>query len=125
MTLEKDWKNTTIPLFIHGDGVEFQSRDSLLVFSWGGLLNRMSSSLESHFLLAAFPKSFTSNFLKKEALEKGPLEKGTWPPTWEVLEWSFEALAAGRHPSSHGSDEKPFKKGSLMYQLRGQAASAP
>ena len=25
MTLEKDWKNTTIPLFIHGDGVEFQT----------------------------------------------------------------------------------------------------
>ena len=119
MTLEKDWKNTTIPLFIHGDGVEFQSRDSLLVFSWGGLLNRMSSSLESHFLLAAFPKSSTSNLLKKGALEKGPLEKGTWPPIWEVLKWSFEALAAGRHPS-HGPDHKPLEKGSLMCQLRGQ-----
>ena len=115
MTLEKDWKNTTIPLFIHGDGVEFQSRESLLVFSWGGLLNRMSSSLESHFLLAAFPKSSTSNLLKKGALEKGPLEKGAWPPIWEVLKWSFEALAAGRHPS-HGPDHKPLEKGSLMYQ---------
>ena len=35
MTLEKEWESYTVPLFLHGDGVEFQNRDSLLVFSWG------------------------------------------------------------------------------------------
>ena len=32
--LEKHWKEKTIPLFIHGDGVVFQNRDTILVFSW-------------------------------------------------------------------------------------------
>ena len=35
MTLEKDWKRKNVPLFVHGDGVELQSRDSLLTFSLG------------------------------------------------------------------------------------------
>ena len=30
------WRKKTIPLFVHGDGVEYQTRDSLMVWSWGG-----------------------------------------------------------------------------------------
>ena len=29
------WKKTTLPLFLHGDGVEYQTRDSLMIYSWG------------------------------------------------------------------------------------------
>ena len=29
-------KSLTIPLFLHADGVEYQQRDSLLVWNWGG-----------------------------------------------------------------------------------------
>ena len=53
-------KRTTIPLFVHGDGVEFQTRDSLMCWSWGGLLCPLSS-LQSHLLLASWPKSATSS----------------------------------------------------------------
>ena len=56
MTLEKDWKRRNVPLFVHGDGVEFQSRDSLLTFSFGSLGGSLSS-LETNLYLASFPKS--------------------------------------------------------------------
>ena len=55
MTLEKDWKERNVPLFLHGDGVEFQNRDTLMRFSFGSLLSSMSS-LESHWLCATFQK---------------------------------------------------------------------
>ena len=41
---DKDRKYT-VPLFIHGDGVEFQTRDSLMVWSFGGFLCRLSEEL--------------------------------------------------------------------------------
>ena len=36
-TLEKGWEQVTILLFTHGDGVEYESRDSLMVWSFGPL----------------------------------------------------------------------------------------
>ena len=56
MSLEKDWENLNIPLFMHGDGEEYVSNDNLMVFSWGSLLRGLSTLL-NHWLLAAFPKS--------------------------------------------------------------------
>ena len=40
MCLEKHWHSKTIPLFIHGDGVEYAS-DSLLVLSFGCLASNL------------------------------------------------------------------------------------
>ena len=37
MTLEKDWEDLNIPLFIHGDGVDYANNDNLMVFSFGCL----------------------------------------------------------------------------------------
>ena len=74
----------TVPIFVHGDGVEFQTRDSLMTWSWGPMLSKQSS-LSSHLLLAALPKSCT-------------LPK-TWEPLCEWIRWSFEALSKGCHPS--------------------------
>ena len=45
----------TCPIFIHGDGVEYQTRDSLMTWSWGSMLSKQDS-LASHLLLVAFPK---------------------------------------------------------------------
>eukprot|EP00435_Cladocopium_sp_Y103_P036720 s1262_g9.t1 len=104
MTLEKDWKVKNVPLFLHGDGVEFQNRDSLMCFSFGSLLSNMSS-LESHWLCAAFPKSCTSG--------------DTWPPIWKYLKWSFEALGKGYHPVED-PDGKPLEKGSPFFEYKGQ-----
>ena len=81
--LKKDWKDKTIPIILHGDGVEYQNRDSIMVWSWAPLLNQ-KSSLQSHHLLASFPKSCSTT--------------STFTPIWEWLLWSFTALAKGFHP---------------------------
>lgn len=101
----KDWMKKTLPLFLHGDGVEFQKRDSMMVWSWGSLLT-LFSSLDSHMLIAAFPKSCTC--------------KQTWDPLMKELTWSFEALLKGCHPTKD-SDGVPLKKGSPFFSLQGQA----
>ena len=79
MSLEKDWENKTIPLFIHGDGVDYANNDNLLVFSWGCLASNLPTLLN----LACFPKSCGT--------------KKTWEVPWKHLHWSFEALACGRN----------------------------
>ena len=104
MTLEKDWKEKNVPLFLHGDGVELKNRDTLMCFSFGSLLSNMSS-LESHWLCATFPKSATSD--------------GTWPPIWKYLRWSFDALGKGYHPLED-PDGKPLEKGSPFFECKGQ-----
>ena len=100
-------KDKTIPLFIHGDGCEFQSRDSLMVWSWGSLLNP-SQSLHSHLLLACYPKSATL--------------ADTWKPIQRWLKWSFQALLDGCHPST-GPDGEALPKGSVFVALKGQPLS--
>ena len=95
---------TTIPIFIHADGVEFQSRDSLMIWNWGGFLNA-HSSLTSHFLICAWPKSATVS--------------DTWTPIMQWVRWSLEALQEGLHPC-FGPDNEPLPKGSIFEQLAGQ-----
>jgi len=104
MTLEKDWRDKTVPLFLHGDGVEFQSRDTLLTYSFGALVCGLSS-LEANLYLASFPKSTTA--------------PSTWEPMWKVLKWSFESLGKGYHPE-RDADNKPLEKGSPFYENRGK-----
>ena len=84
--LKKDWKDETIPIILHGDGVEYQNRDSILTWSWAPLLNQ-KSSLKSHQLVACFPKSCSTT--------------STFDPIWECLLWSFTALAKGFHPKKN------------------------
>ena len=97
-------KRTTIPLFVHGDGVEFRTRDSLMCWSWGGLLCPLSS-LQSHLLLASWPKSATSS--------------KTWQALDELVSWSFEALLKGQHPRRLPNGEA-LPKGSFMEEVAGQ-----
>lgn len=98
-------KATSIPLFVHGDGAEFQNRDSLLIWSYGSLLNKNFQSLSTNMLLACFPKSCTT--------------PSTWDPIHQWLTWSFRALIAGKHP-----DTDPFghalPKGTLFQKLQGK-----
>ena len=105
MTLEKGWEEKNIPLFIHGDGVEYTAHnDNLLVFSWGCLLGNLPT-LQNHWLLATFPKSCTSS--------------STWDPIWKYLKWSLTALAAGTHPTTD-PDGKPLEKGSTFFKFKGK-----
>ena len=69
--LKESQKAKTIPLWLHGDGVEF-STDTLLTFSWGPSLftpqglkesqeQNASHSMDSSFLVTAWPKSATDS----------------------------------------------------------------
>ena len=57
---EMKWKrsdlNMVVPMYLHGDGVQFENNDSMMVYHMGSLLNP-ESSLDSGLLLAACPKS--------------------------------------------------------------------
>ena len=74
----------TCPIFVHGDGVEYQNRDSLMTWSWGPLLSQ-KESLAAHLLLVAFPKNCSV--------------PTTWGPLHDWIAWSFAALIKGTHPS--------------------------
>ena len=100
----KGWEDLCIPMYVHGDGVDFTNNDSLMVFSWGSLLSNHKTLL-SHWLLACFPKSCGT--------------KGTWEAIWKWLAWSFTALASGHHPRL-GPDNEPLEKGSMLSSLAGQ-----
>ena len=104
VTSRPDWKKKVVPLFVHGDGVEFQTRDSLMVWSFGSLLS-LFGSLDSHLLMAVFPKSCTS--------------EDTWLPFWKWFVWSFKALLSGKHPTLD-PDNKPLEKDSPFYLAKGQ-----
>lgn len=97
-------KERTIPIFCHGDGAEYETRDSLMIWSWGGLLNALPT-LHSHMLLACYPKAATS------------------PKTWDAfqvwLKWSFQALLSGYHPKV-GPDGFPLPKGSIFEKMKGE-----
>jgi hypothetical protein len=90
--------STTIPIFVHGDGVEFVRDSSLMTFSWGSMLSQQSS-LATHLLLTAWPKSCQT--------------PDTWKPLDKIISWSFSALAKGFHPTEDW-DGKALTKGILF-----------
>ena len=93
--LKESQKHKTIPLWLHGDGVEF-STDSLMTFTWGPTLYapqglkegpremHPSHPMDSSFLITAWPKSAAAS--------------NTWVEIHEVMAWSFTALFQGFHP---------------------------
>ena len=86
------FREKTIPVWLHGDGVGYGDRDSLLCFSWGSLLTT-SNTLDSSFYIASWPKSWT---LKKKPGEEG----GTWENIYKTMIWSFQAMLEGKHPAA-------------------------
>ena len=80
MNWTREELHMVVPLFLHGDGVEFNNNDSMMTYHIGSLLNG-EGSLDSGLLLAACPKSCTS--------------KATWEPVWESLCEGFHACQTG------------------------------
>ena len=99
------WKKKLHPLVIHGDGVAYESRDSLMTWSFGSLLASDKPSTEAHILMACFPKSSTCN--------------ETWPKVWDYLHWSLECLATGIRPTCDPYG-KPLKEGDPLFEYAGQ-----
>ena len=105
MRKHRNWTKTVFPLFVHGDGVEYATRDSLMVWSWGNLLS-LFGSLDSHLLISCFPKSVTTS--------------NTWTPLMDWLLWSFTALLEGKHPTT-GPYGEPLAKGTVFHALQGKS----
>lgn len=76
-------KEVVVPLLLHGDGAPHTETDSLLVLSMRSILSEQNVSL-SQFLLMALPKS---------CMVASSLDR-----VWQMLVWSFNALAMGVHP---------------------------
>lgn len=87
-----------IPLWLHGDGVEF-STDSLMTFTWGPSLyslqglqeSQKSHSMDSSFLITAWPKSATA--------------ENTWKELHQIIAWSFRCLWEGVRPEKNWKGE--------------------
>ena len=71
----------TIPLWLHGDGVEFVDGRSLMSLSFGSILNA-GPSLDSSLLLFAFPKDCT-------------IAATTWEHVWAHIAPSWVQLQTG------------------------------
>jgi hypothetical protein len=93
-------RTSIVPLWMHGDGVEF-STDSLLAFSFGSVLCK-SSSLDASMLIAAWPKGATT--------DKRTHPEHTWDEVFHIIAWSFTALWEGVHPRADWNG-KPLKDG--------------
>lgn len=65
------------------------NNDSVMVTTWTGLLAK-GSTRDLCCFMAAFPYSITAKQKHHGA--------DTWHATWDVLKWSFNAMATGKHP---------------------------
>ena len=112
LSSEPGFKEKVIPMFIHGDKVEFQDRDSIMVWSVGSLLSSLCS-MDSSLLLSAFPSSCTvedSDLVSRD---------GTWSAIFKWLVWSLLALLVGVHPLKD-PDNNDFPPDSKFAKLAGK-----
>ena len=108
----KEQDTLIVPCFLHGDGVEFSSNDSLMTFSFGSMLGnsglKQSQANDDDYTLAAFDKCFLiAAFPKSSTADK------TWPEIFNAMCWSLKALWAGCWP---GVDENGKRIGALAGQ---------
>ena len=109
MVLIPNWQQLFVPVFIHGDGVEYAA-DSLLVYHWGNLLSTLGS-VDGGMLLSAFPK--------KPTVKTTATMPGTWDPLLLEMLWSFTTAFHGVHPAALRSGAA-FEARSKMAELAGK-----
>ena len=102
--LDRDYKTKGVPFVLHGDGAKLHDRDSLLTISLKPLLGHRGMK-DSHLFLAALPKSVATDV--------------AWEAIWQVLVWSLDTLAEGRHPMTDHLGQ-PFPPGSRRCINAGQ-----
>ena len=105
----KGWEDLCIPIYVHGDGVDFTNNDSLMVFSWGSLLSNHKTLL-SHWLLACFPKSCGT--------------KETWEAIWKWLGLVLQSIGIWPPSQVWGQTNEPLEKGSMLASLAGPAIAS-
>ena len=88
MCTELGWENTCLPIVLHIDGAKYTNKDSMLVISWT-LLQSSGNTWDTHFLVAAFPKS-----CRAVAALHG---HDTMHSVWEYIKHDFNAVMSGTH----------------------------
>ena len=105
----KDLLNT-VPLFLHGDGVEYTDTDTLEVCNFGPLLGH-GESTSCTFLCFAYPNSICVENKKKQT--------GTMVVLTKKRLASFKICMTGTFPT-HDDDGNPWPVGSKEALLAGQ-----
>ena len=77
-----DYKHT-LPIGMHGDAGPYSKQDSILVISWNSLLGTGTTRT----------KRFAFTFVRKVDYTAETLNR-----IWQLLAWSFNAMAKGEHP---------------------------
>lgn len=107
---ESKYQETFVPLWVHADGVEYATSDSLMTWTCGCVLST-TNSMDSMFLMAAFVKSVTA--------VRATHGHDTWEEIWRVLRWSLLALWEGTHPLTDWNNKR-LDAGSYLGSLQGQ-----
>lgn len=111
VTKIKDFKETVNPMLLHGDGGQFQRRDSLNVISLHSVLSAFSTAFKFLFLTAV-PKKCTN-------VDKRNNENDTMYAIWKVLVWNLEAAFRGVHPETQHTGE-PWPANSYRAKVAGK-----
>ena len=106
----QNWRECFIPLWIHGDGVEYSENDSLQVYTAGSCLTS-SNSMLTMLYMASFVKSATCVLASHG--------QDTWDEAWKYVCWSLHALWEGVYPLTD-ADQQPFPVGSRNHALAGR-----
>jgi hypothetical protein len=83
-----NYKRKFVPLWLHGDGVEYSENDTIQVFTCGCVTANTNSML-AMFYIACFVKSVTAILAKHGA--------DTWNEAWVFIVYSLHALWLGIH----------------------------
>ena len=111
LMLHQDLDNTCVPLWLHGDGAEYQNRDSLTIVSFSGVLGT-GCTKDRKLYLTSWSKECTA--MTRHGFQADTWRDGLWP----ILVWSFKACYEGRFPSTDHIG-RPFPEGSQRAQLAG------
>ena len=101
-----NYQRTVVPLWVHGDGVQYGEEHNLMTYTCGSVITN-TSSMHVVFHLAAFVKKFT-------ATRKHGAAADTWEEIWKILSWSFRAAYEGKHPRLDW-EGKPLDRTSRFY----------
>jgi len=108
-----DFQSMAVPLVLYGDGIPTTGvgkswAKSLDCWYWGSCLSRGDSRAVCHLITVFFSKFYS----------KAPLRR-TLDALYRVMAWSFEAIAAGKHPTLDW-DGNPWGAGTRQAKVAGR-----
>lgn len=113
LRLHEQLDTSCVPLWVHGDGAEYQNHDSLHIVSFSSMLG-VGCTKDRKLYLASWSKECT-------AMQRhGYHGEDTWRDgLWPILVWSFKACYEGTWPALDHRGH-PFPPGSARAECAGQ-----